>query len=76
MLRQVVCDVIPSRAVTYEGMKLRTDSGIIIKRAHSNRHFRTIWPISTEDARAAGSAKRFYRAFTFAVNLNQFGSLE
>ena len=57
-------------------MKLRPNTGIVVERSHANRHLRTVWPISAEEAGTAVYTKHFYGAFAFSVNLDQFFALE
>jgi len=57
-------------------MKLRPNSRVVVERSHANRHLRTVWPISTEEAGTAIYTKRFHSAFAFSVNLDQFFALE
>ncbi len=57
-------------------MKLRPDSGIIIKRAHTNRYLWTVRPFTAKQARAAVRTERFHRAFAFPVDFNQLFTLQ
>jgi len=57
-------------------MKLWPNAWIVIERSHSNRHLRTLWPITAKQAGTAVYAKRFHSAFAFSVNLDQFFALE
>jgi hypothetical protein len=57
-------------------MKLWPNAGVVVERSHANRHLRTVWPISAEEAGTAVYTKRFHRAFAFSVNLDQVFALE
>lgn len=57
-------------------MKLRSDSWIIIERAHANGNFRAVRPIAAKQARTAIHAKCFHRAFVFSVNPDQLSALQ
>ena len=56
-------------------MKLRPDPGIIIKRPHPDLNLIAVGPFPAEQTRAAVCAKRFYCAFPFAIDLDQFFAL-
>ena len=70
ILRQIVCDDVPSCLIADECVKLRPYTRIVIKRAHSDADFRPIGPVTSEKTRTALSAKCFHRAFAFAIDLN------
>jgi hypothetical protein len=57
-------------------VKLRPDSGIIIKGAHANRYLRTFRPLAAKQARAAVHTESFHGAFAFSVNFNQLFTLQ
>src|ERR1043166_1712648 len=76
ILRQIVEDFIPRCAIGDEGVKLRANAGIVIERAHSDRHLHAIGPIAAEQARAAVRAENFHRAFAFAVDFDQLLALQ
>jgi hypothetical protein len=42
ILRKVIGDRVPWRAIIDKSMKLRPNSWIIIERAHANRHLRSV----------------------------------
>ena len=48
ILRKIIGDRIPRRAISDESMKLRSNSGINIERAHPNRYLRAVRPIAAE----------------------------
>jgi len=48
ILWKIIGDRIPRRAVGDERMKLRSNSGINIERAHSNRYLRAVRPFAAE----------------------------
>ena len=48
ILWKIIGDRIPRRAIGDERMKLRSNSGIIIERAHPNRYLRPVRPIAAE----------------------------
>ena len=71
VLRQVVRDYIPGRAIVNESVKLWPDTRIVIEGAHSDRYLGAIRPIAPKHARAADSAKSFHGSFPFAVDANE-----
>src|SRR5689334_18150134 len=69
ILRKVIRDRVPWRAIIDKCMELRPNSRIIIERAHANRHLRTVRPITAEQTGAAVHTERLYGALAFSVNL-------
>lgn len=76
VLRQIVCNYIPRRAIHDEGVGLRTNSGIIVERAHANGDLFAFRPIASEQTRTAIHTERFHRAFTFTINFDQLFALQ
>ena len=76
ILRKVIGDRVPRRAITDKSMKLRPNSWIIIERAHANRHLWSIRPFAAEQARATIHTKRLYRALALSINLDQLFALQ
>ena len=76
ILRKVIGDRVPRRAISDKGMKLRPNSWIIIERAHANRNLRSVRPITAEQTGAAVDTKRFYRALALSVNPDQLFALQ
>ena len=76
ILRKVIGDRVPRRAIIDKSMKLRPNSWIIIERAHANRHLRSVWPITSKQAGAAIDTERLYRALALSVNLDQLFALQ
>ena len=70
ILRKVIGDGVPRRAIIDKSMKLRPNSWIIIERAHANRHLRSVRPITAEQTGAAVNTERLYRALALSVNLD------
>ncbi len=50
ILRQIIGNFIPGRAVIDEGMMLRTDARIVVKGSHANGNFIAFRPIATKQA--------------------------
>jgi hypothetical protein len=71
ILRQSVCDLIPRRSTIDVSVKLRPNSGIIIKGSHANRYLQAVRPVAAKQARAAVQTESFHRAFAFSINFNQ-----
>ncbi len=76
ILRKVIGDRVPWRAIIDKSMKLRPNSWIIIERAHANRHLRSVRPITAEQTGAAVDTERFYRALALSINLDQLFALQ
>jgi hypothetical protein len=76
ILRKVIGDRVPWRAIIDKSMKLRPNSWIIIERAHANRHLRSVRPITAEQTGAAVDTERLYRALALSVNLDQLFALQ
>src|SRR5437016_2854411 len=75
ILRKVIRDRVPRRAITDKSMKLRPNSRIIIERAHANRYLWSIRPITAEQTGAAVDTERLYRALALSINLDQLFAL-
>jgi hypothetical protein len=71
ILGEIIGDPIPRCAICDESMKLWPNSGIIIERAHSNRHLWAVRPIATEQTRTAIRTEGLYCAFAFSIDLDQ-----
>jgi hypothetical protein len=76
ILRKVIGDRVPRRAMTDKSMKLRPNSWIIVERPHANRHLRSVRPITAEQTGAAVDTKRLYRALALSVNPDQLFALQ
>jgi len=76
ILRKVIGDRVPWRAIIDKSMKLRPNSWIIIERAHANRHLWPVRPITSEQTGAAVDTERFYRALALSVNPDQLFALQ
>src|SRR5436190_6537092 len=76
ILRKVISDRVPRRAIIDKSMKLRPNSWIIIERAHANRHLWSIRPFAAEQARATIHTERLYRALAASINLDQLFALQ
>jgi hypothetical protein len=76
ILRKVIGDRVPRRAIIDKSMKLRPNSWIIIERAHANRHLRSVRPITAEQTGAAVDTERLNRALALSVNLDQLFALQ
>ena len=76
ILRKVIGDRVPRRAITDKSMKLRPNSRIIIERAHANRYLRPVWPITAEQTRAAVDTERLYGALALSVDPDQLLALQ
>jgi hypothetical protein len=76
ILRKVISDRVPRRAITDKSMKLRPNSWIIVERAHPNRHLPSVRPITAEQTGAAVDTKRLYGALALSVNLDQLFALQ
>ena len=50
ILRQIISNFIPCRAVIDEGMILRTDARIVVKSSHANGNFIAFRPIAAKQA--------------------------
>jgi len=70
ILRKVIGDRVPWRAIIDKSVKLRPNSWIIIERPHANRHLRSVRPITAEQTGAAVNTERLYRALALSVNLD------
>ena len=57
-------------------MKLGANPGVIIESSHANRHLGAVRPIATKQTGTAVHTERFYCAFAFPVNFDQFFALE
>ena len=57
-------------------MKLRSNSWIIVERAHANRYLWPIRPIASKQARSTIYTKRLYRALALSINLDQLFALQ
>jgi hypothetical protein len=76
ILRKVIRDRVPRRAITDKSMKLRPNSWIVIEGAHANRYLRAVGPITAEQTGAAVNTKRLHGALAFSINLDQFLALQ
>ena len=76
ILRQSVCDLIPRRSTIDVSVKLRPNSGIIIKGSHANRYLRTLRPVAAKQARTAVHTESFHGAFAFSIDFNQLLTLQ
>jgi len=76
ILRKIIGDRVPWRAITDKSMKLRPNSWIIIERAHANRYLRAVRPITAEQTGAAGDTERLYGALAFSVDPDQLLALQ
>jgi hypothetical protein len=76
ILRKVIGDRVPWRAIIDKSMKLRPNSWIIIERAHANRYLRPVWPITAEQTRAAVDTERLYGALALSVDPDQLLALQ
>ena len=76
ILRKVIGDGVPRRAIIDKSMKLRPNSWIIIERAHANRHLRSVRPITAEQTGAAVDTERLNRTLALSVHLNQLFALQ
>jgi hypothetical protein len=76
ILRKVIGDRVPWRAIIDKSMKLRPNSWIIIERAHANRHLRSVRPITAEQTGAAVDTERLYGALALSVNPDQLFALQ
>ncbi len=75
ILRKIIGDRVPWRAITDKSMKLRPNSWIIIERAHANRYLRAVRPITAEQTGAAVDTERLYGAIAFSVDPDQLFAL-
>ena len=76
ILRKVIGDRVPWRAIIDKSMKLRPNSWIIIERAHANRHLRSVRPITAEQTGAAVDTERLYGALALSINPDQLFALQ
>ncbi len=76
ILRKVIGDHVPRRAITDKSVKLRPNSWIIVERAHANRHLRSVRPITAEQTGAAVDTERLYGALGLSVNPDQLFALQ
>lgn len=76
ILRKVIGDRIPRRAIIDKGVKLRPNSWIIVEGPHANRDLWPVRPIAPKQARAAVDTERLYRALALSVNLDQLFALQ
>lgn len=76
ILRKVIGDRVPWRAIIDKSVKLRPNSWIIVEHAHANRHLRSVRPISAEQTGATVDTERFYRGLALSVNLDQLFALQ
>src|SRR5262249_20751048 len=76
ILRQIISNFVPYRAVIDEGMVLRTDAGIIVEGSHANGNLIAFRPIATKQTGAAIDTKRLNCALSFSVNVNQAFALQ
>jgi hypothetical protein len=76
ILWKIVCDFIPGSAAIDVGVKLGSNSRIIVEGSHANRYLSTVWPIAAKQARSAVYTKGFHCAFVPSVNFNQFCTLQ
>ncbi len=76
ILRKVIGNRIPRRAIIDKSVKLRSNSRIIVESAHANRYLWPIRPITSKQARATIHTERLYRALALSVNLDQFFALQ
>ena len=76
ILRQIIGDLVPSRAIIHERVKLRPNDGIVVECSHANGNLIAFRPVSAEQAGTAVDAKGFHCAFSFSVNTNQVFALQ
>ena len=76
ILRKVIGDRVPWRAIIDKSVKLRPNSWIIIERAHANRHLWAVRPFAAEQARATIYTERLYRTLALSINLDQLFALQ
>src|SRR5205823_1612471 len=76
ILRKVIGDRVPRRAIIDKSMKLRPNSWIIIEGAHANRYLWPIRPIASKQARAAVDTERLYGALALSVDPDQLLALQ
>jgi hypothetical protein len=76
VLRQIIGDLVPSRAIIHERVKLRAHARIVVKCSHANGNLIAFRPASAEQAGTAVDAKGFHCAFSFSVNTNQVFALQ
>jgi hypothetical protein len=76
ILRKVISDRVPRRAIIDKSMKLRPNSRIVIEGAHANRHLRAVRPITAEQTGAAVDTERLYGALALSINLDQLFALQ
>ena len=76
ILRQSISDLVPSRAIIHERVKLRANAGIVVECSHANGNLIAFRPVSAEQAGTAIDAKGFHCTFCFSVNTNQVFALQ
>ncbi len=76
ILRQIIGDLVPSRAIIHERVKLRANAGIVVECSHANGNLIAFRPVSAEQAGTAIDAKGFHCAFSFSVNTNKVFALQ
>ena len=70
ILRKIVGDRVPRRAIIDKSVKLRSNSRIVVEGPHANRHLWSVRPITSKQARATIFTERLYRALALSVNLD------
>jgi hypothetical protein len=76
ILRKVISDRVPRRAIIDKSMKLRPNSWIVIEGAHANRYLRAVRPIASKQARSTIYTERLYGALAFSVDPDQLLALQ
>jgi hypothetical protein len=76
MLRQIIGDLVPNRAIIHKRVKLLANARIVVKCSHANGSLIAFRPVSAEQAGTAIYAKGFHCAFSFSVNTNQVFALQ
>jgi len=76
ILRQSISDLVPSRAIIHERVKLRANAGIVVECSHANGNLIAFRPVSAEQAGTAIDAKGFHCASSFSLNTNQVFALQ
>ena len=76
ILRKIIGNRVPRRAIIDKGIKLRSNSWVIIEGPHANRHLWAVRPITSKQARATIHTERLYGALALSVNLDQLFALQ
>jgi hypothetical protein len=76
ILRKIIGNRIPRRAIIDKSVKLRSNSWVVVEGPHTNRYLWPVRPVTSKQARATIHTERLYRTFALSVNLDQLFALQ